>query len=58
MAPGGETHMKIAAKWLGACASGQRPGDIVMNNGATINILDMQKMGAGMHPPGAMPKRP
>ncbi len=56
MAPGGETHMKIAAKWLGPCQSGQRPGDIVMNNGMTVNILDMQKMGAGMHP--GMPKRP
>ena len=55
MAPGGETHMKIAAKWLGPCQSGQRPGDIVMNNGMTVNILDMQKMGAGMHP--GMPKR-
>lgn len=57
LAPGGETHMKITAKWLGPCESGQRPGDIVMNNGMTINILDMQKMGAGMHPPGGMPRR-
>ena len=43
IAPGGETHMKIAANWLGACAAGQRPGDIIMSNGMTMNILDMQK---------------
>jgi Protein of unknown function (DUF3617) len=55
MAPGGQTHMKITAKWLGACAKGQRPGDIVMNNGMTVNILDLQKMG-GM-PRGAPPRR-
>jgi Protein of unknown function (DUF3617) len=51
IAPGGETHMKITAKWLGPCAAGQRPGDMIMGNGMTINILDLQKMGAGMHMP-------
>ncbi len=38
-----ETHMSIAAKWVGPCAAGQRPGDIVMGNGMTINVLDIQK---------------
>ena len=43
IAPGGETHMKIAASWIGACAAGQRPGDIMMSNGMTMNVLDIQK---------------
>lgn len=44
MAPGAETHMAIAAKWLGPCAAGQKPGDVIMANGMTINVLDLQKM--------------
>ena len=43
MAPGGETHMTIAAKWLGPCTKGQRPGDMIMPNGMTMNVLDLQK---------------
>jgi hypothetical protein len=50
MAPGGETHMTIAAKWLGPCAKGQRPGDMIMPNGMKMNILDLKKLG-GMRPP-------
>ena len=46
VSPNGEMHMKIAATWLGACAAGQRPGDIIMSNGVTMNVLDMQKRGA------------
>ena len=52
VAPGGETHMKIAAQWVGACAAGQRPGDIIMSNGMTMNVLDMQK---GIPPRGMVP---
>ncbi len=48
---GAATHMKIEAKWLGACAAGQKPGDVIMPNGMTMNVLDIPKM------PGA-PKRP
>jgi hypothetical protein len=44
VAPGAETHMTIEAKWLGACAAGQKPGDVVMSNGMSMNVLDMQKM--------------
>lgn len=44
MAPGAETHMTIAAKWLGPCAAGQKPGDVIMANGMTMNVLDLQKM--------------
>jgi hypothetical protein len=46
----GSSHMTITAKWLGPCAAGQKPGDMVMPNGMTMNILEMQKM--------APPKKP
>ncbi|MEI9805946.1 MAG: DUF3617 family protein [Pseudolabrys sp.] len=49
--PGAPTKMSIAATWLGPCADGQRPGDIIMSNGRIMNVLDLPKM-------GAMPKRP
>jgi hypothetical protein len=52
VAPGAETHMTIEAKWTGACAAGQKPGDVIMSNGMSMNVLDMQKMR------GAPPKRP
>jgi hypothetical protein len=42
-AGGDETHMTIAAKWLGPCAADQRPGDMIMSNGMKMNVLDMQK---------------
>lgn len=40
------------AKWLGPCAAGQRPGDMIMPNGKTMNILDLQRAmpGAPMAP--------
>jgi hypothetical protein len=50
MAPGGKTHMKLAAKWLGACPKGERPGDMVMGNGMKVNVLDLQKMRGRMPP--------
>ena len=43
-APGAETHMTIEAKWLGPCAAGQKPGDVIMSNGMSMNVLDLQKM--------------
>lgn len=44
VAPGAETHMTIEAKWSGACAAGQKPGDVIMSNGMSMNVIDMQKM--------------
>jgi hypothetical protein len=44
VAPGAATHMTIQAKWLGACAAGQKPGDVIMANGMTMNVLELQKM--------------
>ena len=37
-------------KWLGACAAGQQPGDVVMANGVKINIPDLQKRALGPDP--------
>lgn len=46
--------INMAAKWTGPCAAGQKPGDMIMANGRTINILQMQN---GMGGPG-MPMPP
>jgi hypothetical protein len=43
-APGGQSHKVIDAKRIGACAAGQKPGDVIMGNGMTMNVLDIQKM--------------
>jgi Protein of unknown function (DUF3617) len=51
MPAGGTTHMTVSAKWRGPCAKGERPGDIMMGNGMTINVLDLRKA-------HAMPKLP
>jgi hypothetical protein len=42
----------IEAKWLGACKSDQKAGDIVMPGGIKMNIKDMEKLKA------LMPKAP
>ena len=39
----GDRHMAIVAKWIGPCAKGQRPGDVMMGNGMKMNVLDLQK---------------
>ena len=41
-APGmGETKMTIAAKWLGPCPAGRKPGDMVMPGGMVVNMANM-----------------
>ena len=45
VAPGGSTHMTIEAKWLGPCTAGQKPGDVIMPSGMTMNVLDMKNLG-------------
>jgi hypothetical protein len=52
VAPGAESHMTIAAKWLGPCVAGQKPGDVMMGNGMRMNVLELQKAG------GAPQQRP
>ena len=34
----------IEAKWLGACKSDQKPGDILMPGGVKMNIKDLEKL--------------
>ena len=43
-APGGETKMTIEAKYIGPCEANQKPGDIIMSNGMTMNVKDMPKV--------------
>ncbi len=38
--------MTIEAKWLGACKSDQKPGDIIMPGGMKMNVKDMEKLKA------------
>lgn len=37
----------IKARWTGPCKAGQRPGDMVLPNGMTINVFDAEKAGTG-----------
>jgi hypothetical protein len=34
-------HMTMEAKWVGPCAKGQRPGDVIMPGGIKINVKQM-----------------
>jgi hypothetical protein len=36
-----ESTTVMEAKWLGACKPGQRPGDMTMPGGMTLNVYDM-----------------
>lgn len=40
--PGGKMVMTMEARWLGPCAADQKPGDVIMSNGAKVNIPQMQ----------------
>jgi Protein of unknown function (DUF3617) len=40
------------AKWLGPCKAGQKPGDVVMDNGRKFNVFEVQNA-----PPAAAPPR-
>jgi hypothetical protein len=42
LAPGGETRMSLQATWIGPCAAGQRPGDMIID-GRKMNIRDLGK---------------
>jgi hypothetical protein len=41
MATDGTTHITMEAKWVGACAKGQRPGDLIMPGGIKINVKEL-----------------
>ncbi len=52
-AEGGELppiKMTMEGKWLGACAAGQQPGDVIMANGVKVNIPELQKRAPGPDP--------
>ena len=36
-------------RWLGACQPGQRPGDMVLPNGVTVNVVDDKKRAEEAH---------
>jgi hypothetical protein len=38
-----ESRAVIKARWLGPCKPGQRPGDMVLPDGMTINVFDAEK---------------
>jgi hypothetical protein len=38
--PGQTTQTTVEAKWLGPCKADQKPGDVTMENGTKMNILD------------------
>jgi hypothetical protein len=42
--------MTSEGKWLGACAAGQQPGDVVMANGVKVNIPELQKRAVAPDP--------
>jgi hypothetical protein len=54
--PGGKMGITATARWLGPCAADQKPGDMIMDDGKKLNILDMQKFkrsqGELPQPPG------
>lgn len=37
---GGLQPVNFQGRWIGKCKSGQRPGDLQLPNGATVNVLD------------------
>jgi hypothetical protein len=39
-----DVTMTIESKWLGACKPGQKPGDVVMPGGFTLNLKDAEKL--------------
>jgi hypothetical protein len=43
-------NVTMSAKWLGPCAAGQKPGDMILPNGRTINVIDIQRA-LGVTPP-------
>lgn len=53
--PDGKMTMTMDAKWLGARAADQKPGDVIMSNGMKINIPETEKR--SIAPGGPQPSR-
>jgi hypothetical protein len=45
-------RMLFEGRWLGACQPGQRPGDMVLPNGVTVNVVDDYKRAVHNHSNG------
>lgn len=43
-----ESTVHVDAKYAGACAPDQKPGDIILPTGMKMNLSDIKKMAAGM----------
>jgi hypothetical protein len=41
--PASKTVINTDAKWLGPCTADQKPGDMVLDNGVKINILETRQ---------------
>ena len=50
-------NVTMTAKWLGPCAAGQKPGDMVLPNGKTVNIIDMERAVRGAFGASPPPNR-
>jgi hypothetical protein len=50
-------NVTMSAKWLGPCAAGQKPGDMVLPNGKTVNIVDMERAMRGVFGGSSAPNR-
>ena len=52
-------NITIVAKWVGPCAADQKPGDMIMQNGTKINLVEIQKrVPSGVPlPPAASPAK-
>ena len=51
------TKMSQTAKWVGPCASGQEPGDVIMPNGMKMNMAQMEKISKMPHPKMPFPMK-
>ncbi len=38
-----ESSNTLVARWIGPCKAGQKPGDVIMPNGMTMNMNDMRR---------------
>ena len=45
-------RMLFEGRWLGSCQPGQRPGDMVLPNGVTVNVVNDRKRAEGQAPEG------
>jgi hypothetical protein len=50
--PQGQSNLAIEATWLGPCKAGQKPGDMILPGGITMNVKTLKGM-----IPGLMPQR-